>query len=843
MMRMPPLRRMEMAECGKRASSSRRGAGKARARMRGRFCALLVISFVAFLTAAPAGAQNSALQFANPGQKPTGQLLLQADQLTYDNDRQTVAAEGNVQIFYSGTTVLAKKVIYNRQTRRLIAEGGVKITDPSGNITNAQSADLTDDLRDGFVRSINQERKSDRTRLTAASGEREGSDVTVFTKGTYTACDLCKDNQDGVPEKPPLWQVRASRIIHKQQEQTIYYEDASLEFFGVPIAYIPYLWGPDGTVKRASGFLLPIFANNSRIGPGGGASYYLALSPFTDITLSPVYYSDQGLHLSGEWRQALPNGSFVVKLGGISQNNPNNVGTGFAGNDPGARRERGGVISTGTVLLSDHWRLGWDVGAASDTRYFRDYGFEATSKTERVSTVFLQGIGERSFFDLRTYQIRTYIENAPFNDAQSYQPSVGPLIDYNTALADPYLGGEFRFNANTTTVSRQGSLAFRFLDPLTSTTSRFLNQGFAGDYTRLSVDAQWRKSFTDPIGQRWTPFFQLRGDVYSSHASNIQVATVDVGGATNGATSFLSADTVAPGLFARNGEIGFRGLPTIGFEYRYPFIAAAADASHLIEPIAQVIVRPNEQNIGRLPNEDSQSLVFDDTNLFAINKFSGYDRLEGGSRSNIGVQYTYRSYSGFLTSVLFGQSYQLSGLNSFSRGDLDLAGTGLNSGLESSRSDYVAAIRIQPASFGDISARFRLDERDFSLRRVDLVGSLFAGPLFFTSSYTYIAAQPEIGFLNDREAVTAAAALKLNDNWTLSANGNYSLRNSSNRSGWVTNGLGLRFIDDCGCFIFSVDYTQIFAGFGDIEPQRRVIARVTLRTLGDVTIRAGLGAP
>ncbi len=106
-------------------------------------------------------------------------------------------------------------------------------------------------------------------------------------------------------------------------------------------------------------------------------------------------------------------------------------------------------------------------------------------------------------------------------------------------------------------------------------------------------------------------------------------------------------------------------MPTVGLEYRYPFINVQPWGTTTIEPIAQVILRPNETYAGRLPNEDAQSMVFDASNLFAVDKFSGYDRVEGGGRANVGVQATTQFDRGGSVNVLFGQSYQLYGLNSF----------------------------------------------------------------------------------------------------------------------------------------------------------------------------------
>ena len=58
-------------------------------------------------------------------------------------------------------------------------------------------------------------------------------------------------------------------------------------------------------------------------------------------------------------------------------------------------------------------------------------------------------------------------------------------------------------------------------------------------------------------------------------------------------------------------------------------------------------------------------MVFSDANLFSIDKFSGWDRVEGGGRVNAGFQYTAQVNQAGSFNALFGQSYQLFGLNSY----------------------------------------------------------------------------------------------------------------------------------------------------------------------------------
>ena len=163
-----------------------------------------------------------------------------------------VAAVGNVQIYYNGSTVEADEVVYDQKTKRLQARGNVRMTEADGKITYGQFIDLTDDYRDGFVDSLRLETADD-TRFAAARADRVKGNYTVMQNGVYTACEPCKDD----PKKPPLWQIEAARIIHDNGEKMIYFEDARVEFFGVPLMYFPFMSSPDPSVTRKSGFLFP----------------------------------------------------------------------------------------------------------------------------------------------------------------------------------------------------------------------------------------------------------------------------------------------------------------------------------------------------------------------------------------------------------------------------------------------------------------------------------------------------------------------------------------------------------------------------------------------------------
>ena len=256
-----------------------------------------------------------------------------------------------------------------------------------------------------------------------------------------------------------------------------------------------------------------------------------------------------------------------------------------------------------------------------------------------------------------------------------------------------------------------------------------------------------------------------------------------------------------------------------------------------IEPIAQVIARPNEPQVNRWPNEDAQSLVFDDSNLFRVDKFSGWDRVEGGGRANYGLQYTAQFNHGGFVNALFGQSYQLFGQNSFAQGGI--ANTGLDSGLDTTRSDYVARVSYQPNSTYTFTSRFRFDNDNMAVRRFELETRAKFDRWDVALLYGDYAAQPELGYLDRRQGILGTGSVKLDANWVLLGGARYDI----NAGKFDQTRIGLGYIDDC--LILALNYiTNYNYGSGTPTLDHAIMLQLNLRTLGGTSVSqtvSGLG--
>jgi LPS-assembly protein len=714
-----------------------------------------------------AQAQTNLEQIVKPPKiDKAASMLLQADEMVYDNANGRVTAKGNVEIYYGNYTLLADSVIYDRNNNSLTAVGNVSIKDPDGAVITSDHITLTDDFRDGFIETLSLVTKDD-TRIQAESASRQAGNITVFEKALFTPCKICEED----PTKPPTWRIRAKKITHKRDQATLTYNNAFFDFFGVPVFWVPWFQSADPTVKRKSGFLMPTYSHSNELGTTVEVPYYFALSDHYDFTFAPTYTENAGVLLQGNWRHQLASGGYNIELAGVWDK-----GTADA---PVDGDFRGSIKSAGKFALDPYYSLGWNITAVTDDTFRRFYNLDSRIKTDDVSQVYFEGLHDRNYISTRFYSTQSLLfTDEPFSDATVY-----PIIDYDYIVKNPIVGGELSFNSNAMVFTNKDGT----------------------DSDRLIVEGNWRRQMIDGIGEVFTPFGQLRGDIYN-------VSGVDNSGATG-----------SENLVTNNPDNGFvaRGDAVAGFEYRYPFVATTGSITHVFEPIAQIIARPNSAgNQQDIPNEDALSLVFDDTLLFDIDKFSGYDRIETGTRANVGFRYTAQLMSGTYLQAVFGQSYQLAGQNEFDTAFYRSAG------LATDASDYVTGAYLQATSYVSLTAQSRFDQENLELKRSDLGSEVRYGPADLKVNYADVTAEPGLAAGQPREEILTAATLALTQDWSLLGNIRYDIRSDQT----ITDGLGLQYQDDC--FLVSVTYQRSFIEDQDIKPDERVVVNFNLKYLG-----------
>lgn len=753
-------------------------------------------------------------------------LYLQGDELIYDSRGNTVAAKGNVEIYFNNFILTADEVVYDQSAHTLTAVGNVTLKEPNGNIVRAERYVLTDDFRDGFIQQLSIIATDD-TRIAAERATRRDGNITEFQNGKFSPC---KND----PGQPPLWCISAAQIIHDQAAATITYHDAQFELFGVPIAYLPYFQHADPSVKRRTGFLVPEIGTSSRLGFMLEVPYFFALNPSYDFTFHPRYTSKHGMLWQGDWRHRVSfggiSGIYDIKAAGIDQDYTTLPLVDRFGTQIDPRPEldgwRGTIETKGRFSLSSWWNFGWDVILESDDDFRRFYGFDNILQTDRVNRVFLAGLSDRNYFSVTGYHFGGLL----LTDTPLTESRVHPIVDWNYIVDTPMpvVGGELSWNVNAISMSRS---------------EEFMpapGQRHSSEFNRITGDINWRRKLTDRIGITYTPFANLRGDAFQV-MDVIDPSTLQ----------YVSDETLV------------RGVASAGVLASYPWIAHTAYASHIIEPIGQIIGRTASADQRRIPIEDSRSLVFDDTNLFELDKFSGYDLVETGTRANVGLQYTFQTNWGGYARLLAGQSFHLAGENAFANPGqifeshnawyqctLDPLSPDClrfryefspGSGLQRDASDYVLAAYLAPSSAFRVIGQTRFSEDNFALQRADLYGRLAYGPLQAMAVYTYMsadtlsAAAPITTVIDDQHDVFTTLGLRITDHWSVG----YGLRYDLDDAFKLQEQFQIRYADEC--FVLTATYTETnirpelraTATGTTLDDDRSIMLRFELRHLGE----------
>ncbi len=743
------------------------------------------------------------------------EMLLEADTLIYDNNDDSVTASGSVRIDYGGNKLVANRVTYDRKSRRLIASGNVEIVDPSGTKIYSDKIDITDDFGDGFVNALRVE-TVDKTYFAAESAERRGGFLTTFNNGVYTACEPCEDQ----PDKAPIWRLKAKRIIWNSKAKTVRFEHSKFEFLGVSIGNFPNFEIADPTVKRKSGFLIPGIKYKSELGVGVAIPYYLALAPTYDLTLTGTGYTNQGFLAEGEWRQRFNNGAYSIHVAGISQTDPGafDMNTVDRGREGDPNRLRGMMGTTGQFAINSRWDFGWDILVQSDKNFSRTYGIDGYSDFVHTSEIYLTGLDDRNFFDLRAmhFEVQEKVFDSDRDSRSAEQPWVLPSLDYAYTPDNSVFGGELNFDVNMRVIDRSRLDESPWIDPTDPTPPPVERvPGIEGTSSRLTAAAEWKRSFTTDGGLVLTPLLAFQAD--STHVNQSSDSVAAINSMASNPDIGVTSDVRA----AYN-----RFLATAGLELRFPVLFSSTSATHVLEPMAQVFARndPAYQSTLGIPNEDAQSFVFDATTLFERDKFSGYDRIEGGTRANLGFRYSGAFANGWTANGLVGQSYSIAGENSFAMPDLVNAGA--YSGLESDTSDFVGLFGFAAPIGVSASLSARLDEQTLEMRRGEMKAGYSTDALSLTGSYTYIQAQPLYGFSNDRRELSVGASARLHESWRVFGSGTYDFESAV----MVKNALGFAYDDECFTYLMTFSQTRDSIS---LERSQSIGFNLSFRTLGD----------
>ena len=695
-----------------------------------------------------------------------------ANTLTYDDNSDVVTASGAVQMTREGNQLNADRVIWNRKTGEVRAEGNVKVTNPQGDVAYGDTFTLTDTLKDGVVENLLIVLQ-DGGRLAAQRATRVNGYTTLY-RAAYTPCAVT--DSDGCP-KNPTWQITAVKVVHDPVKHRISYKGATLRLFGAPIIGLPGLSHPDGSQEGGgSGLLVPNFRISKNNGFEIATPYYWRIADNKDLTVTPHIYTEVLPALDVEYRQLTSLGAFqlrsFVTYGTRQELVPESIPP------DESKGIRAYFDAIGKFQLDPEWSVTASGRYVTDRSFLRRYDISRDDRlrsvidAERINTDSYVSIAGWAFQGLRT------------SDVGREQPIALPAIDARFRLQDPWLHGQFEIQANSLAILRTEGQ----------------------DSQRAFLSARWDHRSLTPLGQELVLTGYLRGDVY--HTDDLDLAT--------------------PAIY--RGEEGWnkRGIAAAAAEIRWPFVGRFLNGTQQIVPRFQIVASPPTENLD-IPNEDARSVDLEDSNLFALNRFPGYDRWEDGTRATYGFDWSV-NLPRLSVRTTIGQSYRLS-----SKGSILPEGTGLSGRW----SDYVGRTTIRYGRYVSLTHRFRLDKDTFGFRRNEIDAIVGGRRTYAEVGYLRLNRDipAPVEDLRDREEVRAGARLQITRFWSVFGSTVIDLTDAredptSSSDGYepIRHRLGIAYEDDC--LELGVTWRRDYDNAGDFKTGNTFLFRVALKNLG-----------
>jgi len=734
------------------------------------------------VTAAGLSRAVAALPSPPPAEEAIGSqaFYLEADSMIRDDQAHIWTAKGSVEVRYDGRTLRADEVIYNANNDVTVARGNVQIQNADGTYEYAKVMTLDKGFHSGFAIAFSTRQKQNVT-LSAAEAIRRDQNAIELNRAVFTACDICAKDQKPLQ---PTWSIQASQIVQDPRRQLIYYRNAVIRIEGLPVMYTPIFWHPDPTAKRSSGFLEPNITIDGRKGFSYTQPYLWVISPYQELIVAPQINTKVAPLLEGEYRERFYSGELDAVFGYTYDREFNNNGQAY-----GDLTSRSYILGQAAFSPTANWTYGFTAERVTDSLMFQRYainnvyeqrGLYGADNLRLISQAYGVEQTQRSYVSISTMSFQGLAQG----DQNGTFPVVAPLIEARYEPDHQVLGGTLRLLGDSVLLDRSREPASITVTP-TSTTIYTGNGGPNNGSERATANADWSSSLTLTNGMRFQPFANARFDEYN----------------VDNQTSTQLGDHTTERL-----------LGTVGVNASYPFFKRQGDMTIVLEPLAQLAISPSPHTYANIPNEDSQVLTFDETDLFEYNKSTGFDYYEAGQRLNFGGRATVRLDSGGSAQLLAGESLR-------AEPDPALYGTSLNR----TASDWVVAASLQPVSQFSAFGRTLVNQDTDQLDRLEL-----------GANANFSRVNGYIRFLRDSidtpgtttENMQAGGQVFVTEHWGISTGFNWDIAAKV----VATESTGIVFQNDC--IHAELDYSRNGTYNGALGPSSTVLLRITFPLLG-----------
>lgn len=626
-----------------------------------------------------------------------------SDQVTYDSDADVMTASGQVRMSREGNHLAADAVTWDRKTGQVRALGNVVIMTPEGDKLVGENVVLSDTLRDGTVDNLLVVLESG-GRIAATQGRRAG-ELTVLENAIYSPCPVTTET--GCPKRPS-WAITAARVIHDPKANRVRFQGGRLQLFGVTLPLLPiFSIGTGGQAGGISGILVPDISVSESRGVELAVPYYMRFAPNRDLTITPHVYTELLPAIEFKYRELNRIGAYQVG-GFITHGRIERLTELGEAEETGEKGIRAYFEGNGKAQLDPLWSITGSVRVASDETVTRRY--DITEDDRLRSFVNAERVTPNSYITIAGWAF----QGLRVDDVQKRIPIALPAIDARFRLDPPVVGGSLELQANSLAIVRiEGQ-----------------------DTQRAFASARWDLRRLSNWGHELTLTGFARGDVY--HTNDSESTTVPLYRGTEG--------------------WHVRGIAALAAEAKWPLVGPLAGGVQKLVPRLQLVVTPPTENLD-IPNEDARSVDLEDSNLFALNRFPGYDRWEDGSRVTYGLDWSYDLPNVSIMSTI-GQSYRIT-----RREGIFPEGTGLSDRL----SDVVGRTRVRYGRFIDLTHRFRVDKDSFELRRNEIDLTIGGEQTYAQIGYLRLNRDIDetVEDLRDKEELRAAARIKFAKHWSI----------------------------------------------------------------------------